>query len=131
MFGVVASAVGIQRIVDVYKKKKLRNMAIAMIELTYHGSIWFSDVSIPTIMLIADMMTLSGVPSGITRTGITSEKESVLARSSFETPIKHLMNAAKVGEEDHLNSVIENVLLNQPVPLGTGIPELIAKVKKK
>jgi len=30
-------------------------------------------------------------------------------------------------EVDNLNSVIENVMMNQPVPLGTGIPKLITK----
>jgi len=89
------------------------------------------DVDIRHIMMIADLMTISGLCKGITRSGITSEKESVLARASFETPIKHIMNAAKIGEEDHLNSVIENVLLNQPIPLGTGMPELVAKTGKK
>jgi len=89
------------------------------------------DVDIRHIMMIADLMTISGSCKGITRSGITSEKESVLARASFETPIKHIMNAAKIGEEDHLNSVIENVLLNQPIPLGTGMPELVAKTSKK
>lgn len=89
------------------------------------------DVDIRHIMFISDIMTVSGDIRGVTRSGITSGKESVLARASFETPIKHIMNAAKVGEEDPLNSVIENVLLNQPVPLGTGLPELVAKVNKK
>lgn len=85
------------------------------------------DVDIRHIMFLADIMTATGSIRGITRSGITGEKESVLARASFETPIKHIINAAIVGEEDHLNSVIENVLLNQPVPLGTGLPDLIAK----
>lgn len=89
------------------------------------------DVDTRHTMMIADLMTISGSCKGITRSGITSEKESVLARASFETPIKHIMNAAKIGEEDHLNSVIENVLLNQPIPLGTGMAELVAKSSKK
>ena len=33
------------------------------------------------------------------------------------------------GEEDKLVSVIENVMVNQPVPIGTGLPSLIAKMK--
>ncbi len=88
------------------------------------------DVDIRHIMFIADMMTSLGICKGITRSGITSEKESVLARASFETPIRHIMNAAKVGEEDPLHSVIENVLLNQPIPLGTGMPKLVAKTSE-
>ena len=86
-------------------------------------------IDIRHIMFIADMMTTSGFIKGITRSGITGEKESVLARASFETPIKHMINASLVGEEDQLNSVIENVMLNQPVPLGTGLPDLIAKMR--
>ena len=54
---------------------------------------------------------------------------SVLARASFETPIKHIINASLVGETDKLTSVVENVMLNQPVPVGTGLPGLITKVK--
>ncbi|MAG20396.1 DNA-directed RNA polymerase subunit A'' [archaeon] len=89
------------------------------------------DIDIRHILLVADVMTNNGRVQGITRTGITGEKESVLARASFETPIKHLINASLVGEEDKLNSVIENVMLNQPVPTGTGLPGLLAKMKEK
>ncbi len=88
------------------------------------------DVDIRHIMLIADAMTQSGDVKGITRGGITGEKKSVLARASFETPMKHLVAASLVGEEDELNSVIENVMLNQPVPVGTGLPDLVAKMKE-
>jgi len=88
------------------------------------------DVDIRHIMLLADVMTNTGKVKGITRSGITSEKESVLARASFETPIKHLINASLIGEVDQLKSVIENVILNQAVPLGTGLPDLVAKMKE-
>ncbi|RMF05020.1 DNA-directed RNA polymerase subunit A'' [Candidatus Woesearchaeota archaeon] len=88
------------------------------------------NVDIRHIMLIADTMTASGSVKGITRYGVVSDKSSVLARASFETPIKHLINASLVGETDPLNSVIENVMLNQPIPVGTGLPGLITKVKK-
>src|SRR3989344_783911 len=84
------------------------------------------DIDVRHIMLLADVMTRTGVVKGVTRTGITGEKESVLARASFETPIKHIINASLIGERDDLNSVVENVILNQPVPLGTGMPGLIA-----
>ncbi len=89
------------------------------------------DIDVRHIMFLADAMTTSGKIKGITRSGITSEKESVLARASFETPLKHIVNASLIGEEDTLNSVIENVMVNQVVPLGTGLPDLIAKMKSK
>jgi DNA-directed RNA polymerase subunit A" len=88
------------------------------------------NVDIRHIMLVADTMCVSGSVKGITRYGVVSEKASVLARASFETPIKHIINAALTGEVDELNSVVENVMLNQPVPVGTGLPGLITKVKK-
>ncbi len=88
------------------------------------------DIDVRHLMFLADVMTVTGTVKGITRSGITSEKESVLARASFETPIKHIINAALIGEHDPLNSVVENVILNQPVPLGTGLPRLIVKTKK-
>jgi DNA-directed RNA polymerase subunit A" len=88
------------------------------------------DVDIRHIMLVADAMTTTGDVKGITRGGITGEKKSVLARASFETPMKHLVGASLVGEEDELGSVIENVMLNQPVPVGTGLPGLVAKMRE-
>lgn len=88
------------------------------------------DVDIRHIMLVADTMTASGKIKGITRYGVVSEKASVLARASFETPIKHVINAALKGEVDMLNSVVENVMLNQIVPVGTGLPSLVSKKEK-
>jgi len=79
------------------------------------------------IMLVADTMCVLGAIKGITRYGVVQEKSSALARASFETPIRHLVRAAVIGEEDLLTSVVENVMLNQPVPVGTGLPKLVAK----
>lgn len=89
------------------------------------------DIDARHIMLVADTMTMSGRMLGISRYGIVKEKPSVLARASFETPLKHIINASIIGEADELNSVIENVMINQPIPLGTGLPRLIVKNKDK
>ncbi len=89
------------------------------------------NVDIRHIMLVADTMCASGEIKGITRYGVVSEKASVLAKASFETPIKHVINAALKGEIDQLNSVVENVMLNQPVPVGTGLPGLVTKIVKE
>jgi len=88
------------------------------------------NVDVRHIMLVADTMSVNGNVKGITRYGVVSEKASALARASFETPIKHLLHASLTGERDKLSSVVENVMLNQPVPLGTGLPGLITEVKK-
>ncbi len=88
------------------------------------------NVNVRHIMLVADAMCMSGKLLGINRYGIVKEKPSVLARASFETPINHMVNASLAGESDPLNSVIENVMINQPVPVGTGLPGLMVKAKK-
>jgi len=87
------------------------------------------NIDLRHIMLVTDTMCMAGDVKGITRYGIVSEKASVLARASFETPLRHLINAALIGEEDKLSSVVENVMVNQPVPLGTGLPGLVTKMK--
>jgi len=88
------------------------------------------NVDIRHLMLVADTMCATGTIKGVTRYGVVKEKSSVLARASFETPIKHIFNASLIGEVDNLSSVVENVMLNQPVPVGTGLPGLITKVKR-
>ena len=89
------------------------------------------NVDIRHIMLVADIMTTSGTVLGVNRYGIVKEKPSVLARASFETPIKHIINASQSGEVDYLRSVIENVMINQVVPVGTGLTKLAVKTEKK
>jgi len=73
-------------------------------------------------------MTSEGIVRGITRMGIISQKTSILARASFETPVKQFVNATLKENKDELNSVIENIILNQPVPVGTGLPGLMVEV---
>jgi DNA-directed RNA polymerase subunit A" len=89
------------------------------------------NVDLRHIMLVSDIMTTSATVLGVNRYGIVKEKPSVLARASFETPIKHIINASISGETDYLRSVIENVMINQVVPVGTGLPRLTVKVEKK
>lgn len=87
------------------------------------------NIDIRHIMLVADIMCVAGEVKGITRFGVVKDKSSVLARASFETPVKHMFVASMAGEIDRLQSVVENVMINQPVPLGTGLPSLITKMK--
>jgi DNA-directed RNA polymerase subunit A" len=89
------------------------------------------NVDVRHIMIISDTMCFGSRYRGITRYGVVREKASVLARASFETPINHIIDAALLGEEDKLESVVENVMLNQPVPVGTGLPGLVTKNKKE
>jgi len=86
------------------------------------------DIDVRHTKLVSDAMTSSGVVKGVTRMGIISQKESILARATFETPDKQFINATIQGAKDELNSVIENILLNQAVPVGTGLPGLLVEV---
>ena len=86
------------------------------------------DINERHLKLVADAMTASGEIKGVTRMGIISQKSSILARASFETPIKQFVNASIKSSKDELASVIENIILNQPVPVGTGLPGLLVKV---
>ncbi len=86
------------------------------------------DIDKRHLKLVADAMTSSGIVKGVTRMGIISDKASVLARATFETPDKQFINATIQGARDELSSVIENILLNQPIPVGTGLPGLLVEV---
>jgi len=86
------------------------------------------DINIRHLRLASDAMTNTGEVKGVTRMGIIAQKSSILARATFEMPIRQFVNATIKGNEDKLSSVIENVILNQPVPIGTGLPGLLVKV---
>ncbi|MFC1710842.1 DNA-directed RNA polymerase subunit A' [Nanoarchaeota archaeon] len=86
------------------------------------------DIDIRHLKLISDAMCATGIVKGVTRMGIIAQKSSILARATFETPVKQFVNATIKGNKDELSSVIENIILNQPVPIGTGLPGLLVKV---
>lgn len=89
------------------------------------------DVDIRHIMLVADLMTNDGYVKAIGRHGVSGKKSSVLARAAFEITAAHLLHAAMVGEEDNLEGVTENIIVGQPVTLGTGAVNLVYTPKKK
>ncbi len=82
-------------------------------------------VDIRHIMLVADIMTNDGDVKAIGRHGISGRKSSVLARAAFEITAHHLLKAAVTGEVDYLDGVAENVIVGQPVTLGTGAVNLV------
>jgi DNA-directed RNA polymerase subunit A" len=86
------------------------------------------DIDIRHLKLVADSMTNTGSIKGVTRMGIIAQKSSILARATLETPVRQFVNATIKGSKDKLTSVIENIILNQPVPIGTGLPGLLVEV---
>ena len=76
-------------------------------------------------MLVADVMTNEGDIRAIGRHGISGKKTSVLARAAFEITAAHLLRAAITGEVDELKGVAENIIVGQPITLGTGAVNLV------
>jgi DNA-directed RNA polymerase subunit A" len=85
------------------------------------------SVDVRHIMLVADIMTCDGEVKQIGRHGVSGEKASVLARAAFEVTVNHILDAAVRGEVDDLRGVTENVIVGQPIQLGTGDVQLVAK----
>ncbi len=82
------------------------------------------------LLLVADVMTWYGRVLGFTRYGLMSMKPSPLERAVFETPVQNLSKAALYGEPSPMKSVIENVLVDQPIPLGTGSVKVLFDEEK-
>jgi len=83
-------------------------------------------VDVRHIMLVADIMTVDGELKQIGRHGVSGEKASVLARAAFEVTVNHILDAAIRGDVDDLKGVTENVIVGQPIQLGTGDVTLVA-----
>jgi DNA-directed RNA polymerase subunit A" len=84
-------------------------------------------VDIRHLMLVSDVMTNEGDIRAIGRHGISGKKTSVLARAAFEITAAHLLRAAITGEVDELKGVAENIIVGQPITLGTGAVNLVYK----
>jgi len=118
----------ILEIADVFGIEAARNSIIH--EATSTLSEAGLDVDVRHIMLVADLMTNDGTVRAIGRNGVSGKKSSVLARAAFEITAAHLLHAAMVGEEDRLEGVTENIIVGQPVTLGTGAVKLVYNPKK-
>ncbi len=85
-------------------------------------------IDVRYLMLLADLMTVDGHIKAIGRYGIAGQKISVLARAAFEETRKHIIRAAVRGEVDELKGVVENIMVNQVIPVGTGGYDLFGKI---
>jgi DNA-directed RNA polymerase subunit A" len=109
-------------IADVFELEAARNSIIHEATSTLGNA--GLDVDVRHIMLVADLMTNDGTVRAIGRNGVSGKKSSVLARAAFEITAAHLLHAAMVGEVDKLEGVTENIIVGQPVTLGTGAIKL-------
>jgi DNA-directed RNA polymerase subunit A" len=88
------------------------------------------DVNVRYIMLLADLMTATGTIKPIGRYGIAGEKQSILARAAFEETKKHLISASIKKESDDLSGIVENIMMNQVIPIGTGAFDLVGHISE-
>jgi DNA-directed RNA polymerase subunit A" len=119
----------IQEIYDVLGVEAARNSIINEASRTLEEQ--GLTVDIRHIMLVADLMTNDGDVKAIGRHGISGRKSSVLARAAFEITATHLLHAALTGETDDLDGVAENIIVGQPVTLGTGAVNLVYEPKRR
>jgi len=87
------------------------------------------EVDYRHIALLADWMTESGQIKPVSRAGITLGKSSVLAKAAFEVTVNHLIGAAESAELDTLEGVTESVIVGNYIPMGTGMVELLVKLR--
>ena len=118
---------------DIHEVEKVLGIEAARNSIIHEAQTTMEEqgltVDVRHIMLVSDMMTADGKVKSIGRHGISGEKASVLARASFEETGKHLLRASIRGEIDHLTGIIENIIIGQPIPLGTGSIGVIMKEK--
>ena len=119
----------VQEIKDVLGIEAARNTLIKEIRNTMQQQ--GLDVDERHIMLVADIMTFSGDVRPVGRYGVAGMKPSILTRAGFEETIKHLVKASVRHEEDNFKGIFDNVMVNQQVPVGTGMFELIAKMSEE
>jgi DNA-directed RNA polymerase subunit A" len=99
-----------------------RQAIVNELKLTLEGA--RLEVDDRHLLMVADVMTSEGAVRAIGRHGVSGTKHSILARAAFEVTVNHLLRAGIVGERDRLTGVAENIIVGQPISLGTGSVEL-------
>ncbi|EPR80047.1 DNA-directed RNA polymerase II largest subunit [Spraguea lophii 42_110] len=75
--------------------------------------------------LLADLMTMKGALSGVTRHGVNRANNSVLMRCSFEETVDILLDAGLKAEVSECKSVTDNIMIGDIAPIGTGSTHLL------
>ena len=86
------------------------------------------NVSKRHIIQLVNMMTHFGNVRGANRHGVNGTQVKTLAKITFEEPLKHIKNAAIIGENDYLNNVSSQLMVGKKCKAGTGIVNLVTSV---
>ena len=78
------------------------------------------------LQLLADVMTLSGTLTAMTRHSMHKLGGSTYHHASFEETQDVLINAAAFGTHDKISGVTENLMMGMLMPGGTGCCDIIA-----
>lgn len=81
------------------------------------------------LSLISDFMTNSGGYRPMNRLGGIAESISPFSKMTFETASKFIVEAAKFGETDYLETPSSRICLGLPVKMGTGSFDLVQKLE--
>ena len=77
------------------------------------------DVNYRHFELMSNAMTIEGVIKQIGRKGMVKEKDSILAKASFEISDKVILKAAIKSETDNFKGIFENIIIGKLPNLGT------------
>jgi len=77
------------------------------------------------IMTIVEAMTNQGFLNGLNRHGMAKMKIGPLNKCTFERTTDIILEGAMFGEHNPLNSVSDNIMLGQRIPVGTGKPHIL------
>lgn len=99
-------------------------------EISYIMNAYGIGIDSRHLLLLSDVMTFKGEVLGITRFGVSKMRESVLMLASFEKTTDHLFDAAVHGRSDEIVGVSECIIMGIPIPIGTGLPNVLWNVKK-
>jgi DNA-directed RNA polymerase subunit A" len=78
------------------------------------------DVDLRHLLILSDLMCVTGFIQSIGRHGISGSKSSVFARAAFEVTVNQLLDAGLYGEQELLRGIPENVIIGQVIPMGSG-----------
>ena len=125
MDGIDRSRTYTNNIIEIYQYlgiEAARQSIIDELQATLDGA--RLEVDVRHLLMVADVMTSEGEVRAIGRHGVSGTKHSILARAAFEVTVNHLLKAGIIGERDNLTGVAENIIVGQPISLGTGSVEL-------
>jgi DNA-directed RNA polymerase subunit A" len=125
MEGIDRSRTYTNNIIEIYNYlgiEAARQAIINELQATLDGA--RLEVDVRHLLMVSDVMTSEGEVRAIGRHGVSGTKHSILARAAFEVTVNHLLKAGIIGEKDNLSGVAENIIVGQPISLGTGSVQL-------